>query len=80
MSIRQVLGKKIEEICRDNEIDSEDKKLVNEMLDVWESAPGRLTEKEKPVWDKINKSPNRKRIRWALTNIYSEFHMKTKKQ
>jgi hypothetical protein len=72
-----VLGPdRIKEICRKYELTEEDEKIVDEILERWETLVGQTLQKIKVVNELIADSPHIRKITKAMLEINVEFASK----
>ena len=69
----QVLGSRFIEICRDNELDEEGMRIVDEIYKEWMSRLGDLNKKAETAFEKIAEYPSRKAVLESLAQISLEY-------
>lgn len=78
--VHKVLGvKRVEEICDNNGLNADDKKIIDEILKKWENLVGKEEEKVSIVLETLKNNPNSKplKIYKALADVNVEFAVKS---
>lgn len=76
----RVLGvKRVEEICDNNGLNADDKKIIDEILKKWENLVGKTEEKVSIVIETLRDNPNSNpsKISKTLAEINLEFAVKS---
>jgi len=76
-SVHRVLGAdRIKEICRKHGLTAEDEKIIDEILERWETLTGQHLQKMKVVDELVANNPHVSRITKAILEITIEFSTK----
>lgn len=79
-TVHKVLGvKRVEEICDNNGLNADDKKIIDEILKKWENLVGKMEEKVSIVIETLKNNPNSNpsKISQTLADINLEFAVKS---